>query len=134
MHDGGSVVGAQMGLGLFADFGAAGLDGGDLGVLLGAQVAGVFRVRLFLLRLGAFQCGGDQGVLGFLLGSARRLFRLGQCGGGLFAAGGGLGGKLGGLFLLLAFLAQQAEFIAVARQVGGFLFDFAAQISLLAKR
>jgi hypothetical protein len=91
---------AQMRLGLFADLGAARFDGGDLGLLFRAQVVGVFRMRLFLLRLGAFQRGGDQGFLGVFLGRGVAGFSASARAAAAFsAAGGGLGGELGGLFL-----------------------------------
>ena len=74
-------------------------------------------------------------------GSARRDVGAGGTGrGGGFLLGqlglgfGGLGGELGGLFLLFAFFAHQAELVAFARLSAAAFSRSRAQISHLAKR
>src|SRR3569623_906707 len=103
----------------FADFSPTGLELLDLMQLLGSQLIDVLWRGVGFFRLRARQRGGDQGFLG--VGIADRSTFGGRGGREFGAFGLRLGGELLGLFLLLAFLPELAEFVALACQVGGAL-------------
>ena len=113
----------------FADFSPTGLDFLDLMQLLGGQLIDVLGRGVGFFRLRACQRSGDQCFLGvgiadrsaFCGRGDREFGALCLIQRGLRARGLCLGGELLGLFLLLAFLPELAEFVALACQVGGAL-------------
>jgi hypothetical protein len=118
--------------------GAAGVDGGDLGLDLGAATS-VFLGAAWAFCWRAFSMAASiRARLASSPGAWRRCGALRRParrrGGDLLAGGGGLGGELLGFFLLLAFLAEVLELEAVAGGVGGVFSRSRAQISLLEKR